>query len=131
MLDRPQQRSADEEVDREQVLLLHRPAAGFGRPDGQQLAGVVPLVQGFRRGDALVALQPHEWGVEDLGDRLAGLRLSDARLALQEQWLVQPDGAEHRRRQPEVGDVVDVVERLPHGADGLDAGVRVLHHAPV
>ena len=67
VLDRPQQRPADEVVGGEQVVGGDGAVGGLGGADRQQLAGVVPLVQRLGRGDALVALQPHERGVEGAG----------------------------------------------------------------
>ena len=85
-------------------------ASGLGRADGEQLAGIVPLVERLGGGDALVALQAHERGVDRRGQRLRRLRLPDAGLALQQHRLAQSDGAEQGGRQAEVGEVVDAVE---------------------
>jgi hypothetical protein len=55
------------------------------RPDGQQLAGVVPLVERLVGVDALVALQPDELPPEHGGQHPGDLGLADAGLALQQQ----------------------------------------------
>ena len=123
MADRAEQRPVDEELGREQVVGGERLGGCLGGTDGQQLARVVPLVERLARRDALVALQPHEWGVEGRGQRLGRLRLADAGLALEQQGLAQGDGAEGGRRQPEVGHVVDGVEPLAQRGD-----VELLHH---
>ena len=57
MLERAQQRPADQIVGTEQLLFAERRAAGLGEPDAQQLARVVPLVERLGRVDPLVALQ--------------------------------------------------------------------------
>ena len=58
--DRLQQRAADEELGAEELLLVDR--ALLRGADVQQLAGVVPLVDGVRDVEALVALQADQPG---------------------------------------------------------------------
>ena len=60
MLERAQQRPADQIVGTEQLVLVQRLPAGLGEPDAEQLPGIVPLVQSLRRVDSLVALQPDQ-----------------------------------------------------------------------
>ena len=64
MVQRGQQRPGQQVVGAEQVRVAERLAAGLGQPDREQLARVVPLVQGLGRGQALVALQPDQRRVE-------------------------------------------------------------------
>ena len=60
MLQCAQQRPFDEIVAAEQVVGAQRVAGRLGEPDGQQLAWIVPLVDGFGDVEALVALQPDD-----------------------------------------------------------------------
>ena len=92
---------------------------GVGEPDAEQLARIVPLVQRLGRVDPLVALQADQRRVEHRRQRLAGLGLADAGLALEQQRLRQPQAQEHRRREPLVDEVVD--GRQPLG-ERLDVG---------
>ena len=87
----------------------------------QQLAGVVPLVDGLAGVDALVALQPHELAARPAGQHLGHLGLADAGLALEQQRALQAQGEEDRGGQALVGEVVVLGER---GADVVDG----LHH---
>ena len=80
----------DQVVRAEQVLLAQRLAARVGQPDAEQLAGVVPLVERLGRVDPLVALQADQRRVEHGRERLGRLGLADARLALEQQRLGQP-----------------------------------------
>ena len=57
-LDRLEQRPADQELGPEELLLVHRPL--LRRADVQQLARVVPLVDGVRDVEPLVALEPDQ-----------------------------------------------------------------------
>ncbi len=93
-----QQRPADEVVGPEQRLLGEVVAPRLGQPDPEQLSRVVPLVQRLGGVDPLEALQPDQRRVEQLGQRLGGLRLADPRLALEQQRLRQSYGAEQRGR---------------------------------
>ena len=106
MLERLQQRPLDEVLAGEERLLLQARALGLGHPDAEQLARVVPLVEGLGRIDALEALQPDERRAQHAGQRLGGLGLADARLALEQQRLGKPHGAEQRRGQALLGEVV-------------------------
>ena len=83
------------------------------RADVQQLAGVVPLVDGVRDVEPLVALQPDQPRVEDASERLRGLGLADARLTLEQQRLLELQREEERRRQPAIGQVLGVARGRP------------------
>ena len=110
-LDRPQQRPLDEEALLVQLGLEGvgrapgRLAAGLGGPQVEQLAAVVPVVDGLGGVDALVALQADQLAAGPRRQHLGHLGLADAGLALQQQRPAQRDGQEHRRRQPLVGQV--------------------------
>ena len=117
MLERPQQRSPDQVVRAEQLLLAQRGVAGVGEPDAEQLPRVVPLVERLRRVDPLVALQPDQRRVEHGRERLGRLGLAHARLALEQQRLRQAQAEEHRRGQALVHEVV-------HGRRGAGPASR-------
>jgi hypothetical protein len=87
----------------------------------QELAGVVPLEQGLRGVDALVALQPDQPAPRPGGERLGDLGLAHPGVALEEQWPLQPQRQEHGRGQPLVGQVVVGGEARDHAVDTVDA----------
>ena len=137
-LDRPQQRPLDEEA-----LLVQLGLQGVGRPPGrlaaglggaqvEQLAAVVPVVDGLGGVDALVALQADQLAAGPRGEDLGDLGLADAGLALEQQRPAQRDGQEHRRGQSVVGevavggegggDLVDVGRSRPGGRSRGHAG---------
>ena len=60
VVERGEQRPRKQELLAEQVPVGHVLVRGLGQPDGEQLAGVVPLVERLGGRDALVALQPHQ-----------------------------------------------------------------------
>jgi hypothetical protein len=107
MLERAQQRAADEVVPAEELLLADVGTARLGEPDAQQLARVVPLVQRLGGIDALVALQADQRRLEHRGERLGRLSLADACLALEQQRLGEAQAEEHRGGEALVGEVVD------------------------
>jgi hypothetical protein len=90
------------------------------QPDVQELPLVVPLVQGFAGGQALVALQADERRVQGLGQCLGRGRLADTGLALQQQRLAEAQGQEDGHGQAVVGQVVD-------GVQALDDLFRIVH----
>ena len=98
----------------------------LGQPDGEQLTLVVPVVERLARGQALVALQPHQRRVQGLGEDLRGGRLADPGLALEQQRQPEPERQEDRRRHPFVGEVVVLVEPP---ADLLGGG-QLAHPGP-
>jgi hypothetical protein len=100
-VDRVEQRAADEELGAEELLLVHR--ALLRGADVQELAGVVPLVDGVRDVQALVALQADQAGARGPRERLGGLRLAHAGLALQEERLLDRQGEEEGRGEPALG----------------------------
>ena len=111
MIDGLQQRPLQEEPLVVQLLLQHAGAdpaclaAGLGSTEMQELARVVPVVDGLRSVDALVALQPDQLAACPATDHLGDLGLADACLAFEQQWTFQCQRQEHRRRQPVVGQV--------------------------
>ena len=119
VLERPQQRSADQVVGAEQLLLVERAPARLGEPDAEQLARIVPLVERLGRVDPLVALQPDQRHVERRGQRHRRRGLADPRLPLEQQRLRQPQAEEDRGRQALVDEIVDCGEPL---GERLDVG---------
>ena len=91
----------------------------LGGAEVQELAGVVPVVDGLRGVDALVALEADQRspgpGAEHLGD----LGLADTGLTFEQQRPSHRDGEEDRCRQALVGQVAVG----PQGSgDGIDVG---------
>ena len=121
--DRSEQRALDEEALRVELVLDDLLAGGLDRAQVEQLAGVVPLVDGLPGVDALVALQPHQLAAGPAREHLGHLGLADARLAFEQQRALEPQGEEHRGGEPLVGEVLVLGER---GADVVDR----LHHHP-
>ena len=72
-------RSLDQVLLAEQVGLAQRLVLRLGDPDRQQLALVVPVVEGLARGQPLVALQPDQGCAEHLGQHLRGRGLARRR----------------------------------------------------
>ncbi len=111
MLDRREQRPAQQVLGREQVGLVDRAVAQFSEADAQQLSLVVPFVERFAGVDTLVALQPEERRSERAGQRFRRLRLADAGLALEEDRLRKAHREEQCGRERVVGEVVVGFER--------------------
>ncbi len=110
-----QQRTRDQEPVAEQGILGQLDAARLGKADGEQLPGIVPLIQRFGDVDSLITLQPYERGLQRGGKCLGGLGLADSGLALDEHRLAQPRRAKQRHDRAVVGEVVDTVERVAQG----------------
>ena len=107
-LHRLEQRAADQEALREQ-LLGQRVAVGralrLGGADRHHLRREVPLVDRARRVEALVALQPDQPAAERLAERLGDLGLADPGLALEEQRPAELQRQEDDGRKAAAGDV--------------------------
>jgi hypothetical protein len=104
-----EQRAAQQEPPGEQLALVD---ATLGRPQRQELARVVPVVERVVQVDALMALQADEPRADRAGQRLGDLGLADAGLSLDEQRLAELGGEEDRRGQCPVGEVALAGERL-------------------
>jgi hypothetical protein len=124
--DGPQQRPAHQEpLVVEPVLdVVGTLPRGLGRPQVQELAGVVPLVHGLRDVDALVALEADELAAGQPAERFGRLGLADAGLALEQQRPLQAERQEERGREPLVGQVTLAGER---GRERFDVGERAAH----
>jgi len=109
VLDRLEQWAAQKEAAREQLALVD---AALGRPEREELARVVPVVERLMDVDALVALQADQPGAGRGGERLRNLGLPYAGLALDEQRLAELGREEDRRGQGAVGEVALLAQRL-------------------
>jgi hypothetical protein len=108
-LERLEERAAQQEATGEQLTLVD---ATLGRPQRQELARVVPVVQRVVEVDPLVTLQADEPRADRAGQRLGDLRLADARLPLDEQRLAELGGEEDRRGERPVGEIALAGERF-------------------
>ena len=81
-------------------------ALGSAGLDAQQLLAVVPLVEGLRLVESLVALQSDEPRADRVGDRLGERRLARAGRSFDEHRLGQPIGEEGDRGDGVVAQVV-------------------------
>jgi hypothetical protein len=108
-LERLEQGAAQQEATGEELTLVD---AALGRPQRQELARVVPVVQRVVEVDPLVTLQADEPRADGASQRLGDLRLADARLALDEQRLAELGSEEDRRGERPVGEVALPGERL-------------------
>ena len=93
----------------------------------EQLALVVPVVQRFGCGQALVALKAQQWCVQHGGKGFGSGRLANAGLALQQQRPTERDGQIDRRCGAEVEQVVLRIEAPDHL---VDIGERTGHRRP-
>ncbi len=108
-VDRLEQRPADQELGPEQLVLGHRSL--LRRADVQQLARVVPLVDGVRDVEAFVALEPDQARAGRRRERLGGLGLADTCLSLEQQRLLERERQEQGGRKAAVRQVVRFPER--------------------
>src|SRR5205085_3049452 len=88
--------------------------------DAQQLLLVVPLVDGLRLVEALVALQADEARAGRGRGRLGELRLADACRPFDEHRLAEPVGKEDDARDVGVGQIVDCAQSLRRTLDGVE-----------
>src|SRR3954468_792622 len=93
--------------------------------DVEELARVVPLVQGAGGVEAFVALEPDEVGGEDRRERLGDLGLAAPRRPLDEEGLLQDLGQMERGGNGGVGHVRFAGELLEDVRDGFDHGGRI------
>ena len=99
------------------IGILARALAGL---DGQELALIVPLVEGGVLVQALVALEPDEFGLVELGQRLGDRRLAHPRLALEQERTLQEVHEPDRHGQIPVGHVAGRLEALGDFAGGVE-----------
>jgi hypothetical protein len=109
VLERLEERAAQQEAAREQLALVD---AALGRAQREELARVVPVVEGLVDVDALVALQPDEPRARGAGERLGDLGLADPGLPLDQQREAQFARQEDGRGQGAIGEVALIAQRL-------------------
>src|SRR5439155_17737758 len=126
-----EQRAGEEELLGEDVLFHLRP----GRPivlaaldlDAQKLLLVVPLVEGLRLVEPLVALQAAQPAVGAPRHGLGQLGLARAGRALDQDGLLQTVGQVDDAGDALIGQVVDRPQPLAHCGDGLETGLGFRH----
>jgi len=129
VVDGREQRSTDEIAVREELIFelvgigIGRRTGGFGRSQMEQLAGVVPLVERLGRVDALVALEPNEFGTGGCADDLGHLRLAHTSLALEQQRPLEMGREEDRGGEPAVRQIIVTTELGEHRIDRLELGM--------
>ena len=120
---RLQQRPPDQELFPEQLaggLVTVDDAGRFHQPDFEELARVVPLVDGLADVEPLVALQPDQVGPEPGGEHLGDLCLADTRFTLEEKRTLQREGEVNGGGQAPVSDVELTREQRLELLDGRD-----------
>ena len=110
----PEQRALHQEAGRVQLVLVDPFAARFEGPKVEQLARVVPFVNGLRGVDPLVALEPHELAAGPLREHFRDLGLADAGLPFQEERPPERERKEDRCGEALVGEVVVTRESRPN-----------------
>jgi hypothetical protein len=85
---------------------------GLHRPEVEELAGVVPLVDGLGGVDALVALEPEELAARPPGEDLGHLGLADPRFPFEEQRPAEAQGQEDGRGETLVRQILVAGEGL-------------------
>ena len=89
------------------------------RLDREQLPLVIPFIKCCRLIEALIALQPDQFGVVHGGQRLGDLGLADARLAFEQQRTPQQLHQRDRGREFAIGDIAGRRQRLRDLLAGL------------
>ena len=102
-LDRLEHRPADQELAAEQLCLVD--GTRLRGPNVQQLPRVVPLINGVRDVEPLVALQANQGHPERARDRLGSLCLADPRFAFEQQRLLERERRLKRGRQAAIRQV--------------------------
>ena len=95
-------------------------------PGVEELARVVPLVEGLAGVDSLVALEPDELGVEHARQGPRDLGLPHAGLALQQQRPAEREGQEDRDGEAAIGEVRLLREGRLEGVDVLEPHPSIL-----
>ena len=128
--ERLEQRPLDQEALGKHVVLDALAVAlafRFGEPNGDHLRAVVPLIDGGRNIEALVALQADQPAAERRRQHLGDLGLADAGLALEEQRPAHFEREIEHRRQRAVADVVGLGQQIECGVNV--AGQRCKRHS--
>ncbi len=106
----------------EELVLGHGPL--LRGADVEELARVVPLVDRVRDVEPFVALEANQARAKGFRERLPRLGLPDAGLALEQDRLLEREREEERRREPAVGQVVGLAERLRELVDRVEGHSR-------
>ena len=122
VVDRIEQGTAQQELRAEDLAFGGASVGTLAHePDVQELARIVPLVDGVRQVDSFVALEPDQPRAQHIGHDLGRLGLADARLAFDEERLLELERKEDRGGKRAVADVaalaqaaLDVLDR--HGS---------------
>src|SRR5215204_4332641 len=125
VLQRLQERTAYQELAVVEVALdafLIFTSEGFGGADVEELAGVVPFVDGLVDVYALVALETDKWCLQDAGEDFGDLGLAYPRLAFQKQRPSELEGEEDRGGEPFVRQVVVLAQPRPQFPEMRNAG---------
>ena len=125
-VDRLEQRPPDQVLGPEELLLANR--ALLRGADVEQLARVVPLVDGVSDVEALVALQADQPCAEHARERLRRLGLPDTGFALEENGLRQRERQVERGRETAVGQVVSVAKRVLQLVDRRELHISSVDH---
>ena len=75
-------------------LVARQVAGGLGEADCHHLRGIIPLVDGARDIETIVALQADEAPPERARQNLGDFRLADASLAFEKQWTSEAEREE-------------------------------------
>ena len=131
VVDGVEQRPPEKKLGAEDLALRQVAVGGLvQQADVQQLARVVPLVHSVREVDALVALEPNQPRPQHVRHDLGRLGLADARLALDEERLLQLQAEEDGRGQRAIADVASLAQPSFDLVDRSDARRRGGTHAP-
>src|SRR5215210_5924595 len=125
VLQRLQERTAYQELPVVEVALdafLIFATEGFCGADVEQLAGVVPLVDGLVDVYPLVALQADQGRLKDAGEDFGDLGLAYPRFAFEEQRPSELEGEEDRGGEPFVSQVIVLAQPDPKLPEMRNAG---------
>ena len=123
-VDRLEQRPPDQELRAEELVFGDR--AFLCGADVEELARVVPLVDGVCDVEALVALQPDQASAERAGERLGRLCLADSGFPLEQHGLLEREREEQGGRESPVRQVVRLAKARLERVDRVEHAQRVL-----
>jgi hypothetical protein len=91
---------------------------GLEDPELEELAWIIPFVDGVADVEAFVALQTNQVGAECAGDGGRERRLPDSRFAFKEQRTAKPKRQKERHRETVVGHIMLACQALLQLRDG-------------
>ena len=132
-LKRREQRTLDQKALAENILGqgVALGSAALGQADRQHLRSVVPLIDGGRCVEALVALQAEESPAQRLGKGRGELCLAAAGLPFQQQGAAQREAQEERLDQRIARDIAPVLEERPRLGFAARQRPHSVDHAPL